>query len=271
MFTYRICQDQALVNKFLDPSYLPTEAEKQAAEDCFRAGELKCTDVDGQKCGFNADCTPDQPCWRNDWFTCGGFQEGTKCRGVDNAPINSCYTSIAGGYTVSSKIKIPNYASNHTLLSFKWNSFQTPQVYLTCADISIVGSGSSNPKPSSSPTKTSSTAKPTATGCTTASTVAVTFNEKATTKTGQTIKIAGSISQLGNWDTSKAPALSASQYTSSNPLWSTTLKLPAGSSFEYKFIRVESSGDVTYESGSNRKYTVPKTCETTATVEASWQ
>ena len=269
MFTYRICQNQALVDKFLDPSYLPTEAEKQAAEDCFRAGELKCTDVNGQTCGFNPDCKPNEPCWRNDWFTCGGFQEGSKCRGVDNAPINSCYTSIAGGYTVTKKIKIPNYTSAHTLLSFKWNSFQTAQVYLTCADITIKGSGGSNPPPSS--TKTSSVATPTATGCAVASTVAVTFNEKATTSVGQTIKIAGSISQLGSWDTSKAPALSASQYTSSNPLWSTKLNLPAGTSFEYKFIRVESSGAVTYESGANRQYTVPKTCATSATVETSWK
>ncbi|KAF1979234.1 hypothetical protein BU23DRAFT_586537 [Bimuria novae-zelandiae CBS 107.79] len=269
MFTYRVCQNQSLVDKFLDASYLPTEAEKQAAEDCFRAGELKCTDVTGQTCDYNADCAPDQPCWHNDWFTCKGFQDGGKCRGVDNAPLNSCYTSIAGGYTVSSRIKIPNYVSNHTLLSFKWNSFQTAQVYLTCADIAIKDSGSSNPAPSS--TKSSSSTTPTATGCATPSAVAVTFNEKATTSYGQTIKIAGSISQLGGWDTSKAPELSASQYTSSNPLWSTTLNLPAGTSFEYKFIRVESSGGVTYESGSNRQYTVPKTCATTATVETTWK
>ncbi|KAK7185432.1 hypothetical protein DPSP01_001949 [Paraphaeosphaeria sporulosa] len=273
MFTYRICQDQALVDKFLDPSYLPTDAEKQAAEDCFRAGELKCTDVPGQTCDYNADCTSGQACWRNDWFTCKGFQD-TKCRGVDNAPLNSCYTSIAGGYTVSSKIKIPNYKSNHTLLSFKWNSFQTPQVYLTCADIAIVGSGSSNPA-SSSTQATTATATASKTSSTIASTptsgtVAVKFNEKATTVVGQTIKIAGSISQLGSWDTSKAVALSASQYTSSNPLWSTTINLPAGTSFEYKFIRVESSGSVTYESGDNRKYTVPAT-GSTATVETTWK
>lgn len=276
MFTYRICQDQALVDKFLDPSYLPTEAEKQAAEDCFHAGELKCTDVPGQTCDYNADCTPDQACWRNDWFTCKGFQD-TKCRGVDNAPLNSCYTSIAGGYTVSSKIKIPNYKSNHTLLSFKWNSFQTPQVYLTCADIAIGGAGNSSPAPSSSSSKTStaiatSTATKTsasATAIPTSGTVAVTFNEKAATVVGQTIKIAGSIAQLGSWDTSKAPALSASQYTSSNPLWSATLNLPAGTAFEYEFIRVESSGAVTYESGDNRKYTVPSA--STATVDAAWK
>lgn len=100
MFAYRICQDQALVNKFLTPGYLPTEAEKQAAEDCFTKGTLPCTDVSGQSCGYNADCTQGQACWRNDWFTCKGFQD-TKCKGVDNAPLNSCYTSIAGGYTVS--------------------------------------------------------------------------------------------------------------------------------------------------------------------------
>lgn len=280
MFTYRICQDQALVDKFLDPSYLPTEAEKQAAEDCFTAGELKCTDVPGQTCGYNPDCTSGQPCWRNDWFTCKGFQD-TKCQGVDNAPLNSCYTSIAGGYTVSSKIKIPNYTSNHTLLSFKWNSFQTPQIYLTCADIAIVGSGASNPAPSSSSTKSAiattiatktatSTTAPTSTATGTPATVAVTFNEKVTTSYGQTIKIAGSISQLGSWDTSKAPTLSASQYTSSNPLWSTTINLPAGTSFEYKFIKVESSGSVTYEGGANRKYTVPTTGGTVK-VEGAWQ
>lgn len=280
MFAYRICQNQALVDKFLTPGYLPTEAEKQAAEECFEAGTLKCTDVAGQTCGYNPDCQQGQACWRNDWFTCKGFQEGSKCRGVDNAPLNSCYTSIAGGYTVSSKIKIPNYASNHTLLSFKWNSFQTPQIYLTCADISIKAAGgggsapqpapSSKPAPTSTTTKASATAS--ATGCATpVSTVAVTFNSKSTTSVGQTIKIAGSIQQLGNWNTASAPALSADKYTASNPLWSTTINLPAGTSFEYKFIRVESSGAVTYESGANRAFTVPKGCDGKATVDTQWK
>ncbi|EAT79286.2 hypothetical protein SNOG_13402 [Parastagonospora nodorum SN15] len=279
MFAYRICQDQALVDKFLQPGYLPTEAEKQAAEDCFEAGTLKCTDVAGQNCGFNPDCQQGQPCWRNDWFTCKGFQEGSKCRGVDNAPINSCFTSIAGGYTVSSKIKIPNYASSHTLLSFKWNSFQTPQIYLTCADIKIAGAGTgTSPKPSTSSkpaTSTSSTkAVPSAsaTGCATpVSNVAVTFNSKSTTSVGQTIKIVGSISQLGSWNTANAPALSAEKYTSSNTLWTTTIRLQAGVSFEYKFIRVASSGAVAYESGANRAYTVPRGCEGNQTVDTQWK
>ncbi|KAF1850607.1 carbohydrate-binding module family 20 protein [Cucurbitaria berberidis CBS 394.84] len=274
MFTYRICQDQALVDKLLTPGYLPTEAEKQAAEDCFRAGELKCTDVAGQTCGYNPDCQQGQPCWRNDWFTCKGFNDGPRCKGVDNAALNSCFTSIAGGYTVSSKIKIPNYTSNHTLLSFKWNSFQTPQIYLTCADIKITGSGGSTP-PASSKAPTSST-RPTSTavpnGCATpVPTVAVTFNSKTTTSLGQTVKIVGSISQLGNWNTASAPALSASKYTAANPLWTANINLPAGTSFEYKFIKVDSNGAATYESGANRVYTVPKGCATGATVDTQWK
>ncbi|KAJ3299026.1 hypothetical protein HK104_010041 [Borealophlyctis nickersoniae] len=168
MFSYRICQDQAIVNKLLTPGYMPTEAEKQAAEDCFQRGTLKCTEVNGQSCDFNADCQPGQPCWRNDWFTCGGFNNGVRCQGVDKSPLNSCFTSIAGGYTVTKKIKIPNYNSAHTLLSFRWNSFQTPQIYLDCADIAITGgSGGSGgnstttskvvPPPATTTTKTTTT------------------------------------------------------------------------------------------------------------------
>ncbi|KAI9002812.1 chitin binding domain protein, partial [Gaertneriomyces semiglobifer] len=137
MFSYRICRDAAIVAKLLDPNYMPTEAEKQAAEDCFQNGILPCTDVIGQQCNYNPDCQPGQPCWRNDWFTCQAF-EGGKCKGIDNAPINSCFTSIAGGYTVTKRVKLPSdFTSEHTLLSFRWNSFQTPQVYLECADIAI--------------------------------------------------------------------------------------------------------------------------------------
>ncbi|KAL0941415.1 starch binding domain-containing protein [Colletotrichum truncatum] len=270
MFSYRICQDQALVNKFITPGYLPTDAEKQAAEDCFQRGTLSCTDVSGQNCNYSPDCTSSEPCWRNDWFTCNAFQASSRraCQGVDNAPLGSCYTSIAGGYTVTKKIKIPDYVSNHTLLSFRWNSFQTGQVYLTCADIAISGGGS-NPVTS---TRTS-TASPTATSgaCTAASSVAVTFNEIVKTVPGQTIKIAGSIPALGNWNAASAPALSAAQYTSSNNLWTYTVTLPVGTTFEYKFINVASNGAATWESDPNRSYTVPRGCATAVTVSSNWK
>ncbi|KAK1750999.1 Glucoamylase [Echria macrotheca] len=268
MFSYRICQNQTLVNKFLIPGYLPTADEKQAAEDCFEAGTLSCADVSGQSCGYNPDCSPGQPCWRNDWFTCNAFgaSERRACQGVDNAPRGSCYTSIAGGYPVTKRIKIPNYSSEHTLLSFKWNSFQTGQIYLSCADIAISAGSGGNPSPTS--TTSTPTSSPT---CTPAANIAVTFQERVATVVGQTIKIVGSIPQLGNWNPASAPALSASGYTSSNPVWSFTANLPAGTVFQYKFVKVESTGGVTWESDPNRSYTVPSGCDSAVIVGSSWK
>jgi len=101
--------------------------------------------------------------------------------------------------------------------------------------------------------------------------VVVTFDEKVVTQFGQTVKIVGSVAELGNWDTSAAPALSASKYTSANPVWSGSVTLAAGEAIEYKFIKVESSGAVAWESGSNRVYTVPKGCESAATVSGEWK
>ncbi|OQE31236.1 hypothetical protein PENSTE_c001G01023 [Penicillium steckii] len=280
MFTYGICQNQTLVDLFLTPGYLPTNEEKQAAEDCFLDGELKCTDVDGQKCGYNPDCASDEACYRNDWFTCNEFSASSNrgCQGVDGAALNSCTTTIAGGYTVTKKIKIPNYSSDHTLLRFRWNSYQTAQVYLHCADIAISGSGSGTTSSSttksttSATSKTSTTTSQSTTTCTAATSLAVTFTELVTTTYGENVYISGSISQLGSWDTSSAIALSADSYTTSNPLWKTTLNLPVGTTFEYKFIKKETDGTVVWESDPNRSYTVPSGCSgATATATATWR
>lgn len=271
MFAYRICQDQALVKKFLTPGYLPTDEEKQAAEDCFERGTLPCTDVSGQNCGFSPDCSPGQPCWRNDWFTCNAFNAGDRraCQGVDNAPRGSCYTSIAGGFPVTKKIKLPNINVGHTLLSFKWNSFQTGQIYLSCADIAIgEGSGTVDPPAST----TFSTVVTPGASCAAAPSVPVVFNEKATTAYGQNIKVVGSIAALGSWNPANAVPLSAAGYTNSNPVWSTTLNLAPGTSFTYKFIRVDSNGAVTWESDPNRSYTVPAACQgQSVAVDSTWR
>ena len=283
MFSYRICQDQQLVNKFLTPGYIPTQAEKQAAEACFEAGTLDCTDVPGQNCGINPDCA-DSACRRTDWFTCNAFQADSRrgCQGVDGAALGSCKTTIAGGYTVTKKIKIPEYVSDHTLLSFKWNSWQTPQIYLGCADIAIKGSGTTPPSSSTSKASTTvSTSKAsTSTSTKTTSTtsaptncpaqVSVTFSEKRATNYGETVKIVGGIAELGNWNAQNAPSLSATGYTASNPVWKQTISLAAGSTFQYKFAIVSSSGAVTWESDPNRSYTVP-TCQQSVEVSGTWR
>ncbi|GMG36719.1 unnamed protein product [Aspergillus oryzae var. brunneus] len=103
--------------------------------------------------------------------------------------------------------------------------------------------------------------------CQVPTTVSVTFAVKATTVYGESIKIVGSISQLGSWNPSSATALNADSYTTDNPLWTGTINLPAGQSFEYKFIRVQ-NGAVTWESDPNRKYTVPSTCGVKSAVQS---
>ena len=36
MYSYRICQDDALVAKLIDPSYTPNQDDMTAMEDCFQ-------------------------------------------------------------------------------------------------------------------------------------------------------------------------------------------------------------------------------------------
>ena len=122
-----------------------------------------------------------------------------------------------------------------------------------------------------SPTTTSSGAGTTATSCPTA--VAVQFNEKVTTTYGENIFITGSIAELGSWSTASGSriALSADRYTSSNPVWYVNRSIPAGVSFQYKYYRVASSDQVTWESDPNRSYTVPGNCQASATINDTWK
>lgn len=85
--------------------------------------------------------------------------------------------------------------------------------------------------------------------------IPVTFNvNNAATSYGQNVYISGSLSELGNW----APASSAGAAACPNyPNWQLTIELPAGQSFEFKAIKKDSSGNVTWQDGSNHTYTVP--------------
>ncbi|KAI0831613.1 carbohydrate-binding module family 20 protein [Hypoxylon sp. FL0890] len=112
------------------------------------------------------------------------------------------------------------------------------------------------------PTITTTTAATSTGTCAAATSVAVTFQELKTTTWGQTVKIVGNVTALGNWDTSDAVALSASSYTSSDPLWKVTITLPAGQAIQYKYILVDTDGSITWESDPNRSYTVPESCAT---------
>jgi glucoamylase len=99
----------------------------------------------------------------------------------------------------------------------------------------------------------------------------VTFNVRATTVLGENIFVTGQLSQLGNWEPSSAKALSASKYTSSDPLWTVDIDVPAQTVFEYKYIRKTSSGQVVWESDPNRRYTTSSGCGSTGTVNDTWR
>ncbi|CAG7656310.1 carbohydrate-binding module family 20 domain-containing protein [Actinacidiphila bryophytorum] len=89
------------------------------------------------------------------------------------------------------------------------------------------------------------------TGGTTAS--GASFAVNATTVFGQNIYVVGDNSTLGNWNTGSALLLSSAAY----PVWKLDVTMPAGTAFQYKYIRKDGSGNVTWESGANRTATVP--------------
>ncbi|MFJ8546415.1 carbohydrate-binding module family 20 domain-containing protein [Streptomyces sp. NPDC093586] len=84
-------------------------------------------------------------------------------------------------------------------------------------------------------------------------TTGASFSVDATTAWGENIYVTGDKPGLGNWNTADALKLDPAAY----PAWKLDVALPAGTSFEYKFLRKDASGKVTWESGGNRTATVP--------------
>lgn len=76
----------------------------------------------------------------------------------------------------------------------------------------------------------------------------VTFKVTASTVWGENIYIVGNIPELGSWDAARAVQMSSAAY----PVWSVTQQLPVPTAVEYKYIRKDAGGAVTWEGGSNR-------------------
>jgi alpha-amylase len=84
-------------------------------------------------------------------------------------------------------------------------------------------------------------------------TTGASFRVNATTQWGQDVYVVGGTSALGNWNPSNARKLDPASY----PVWKLDQSLPAGTTFEYKYLRKDTGGNVTWESGANRTATVP--------------
>ncbi|REJ05204.1 alpha-amylase [Microbacterium bovistercoris] len=78
------------------------------------------------------------------------------------------------------------------------------------------------------------------------------FSVNASTVWGQSVYVVGSIPALGNWAPASGVRLSAATY----PVWKATIDLPAGTSFEYKYVKRDANGNTVWEGGSNRTATV---------------
>ena len=98
--------------------------------------------------------------------------------------------------------------------------------------------------------------------------VTFTVNNATPTNTGDYIFLTGSTVELGNWgttfDTADGPMLDPNY-----PNWFLNVSLPAGSTVQFKFIKIASDGTVTWENGSNHQYTVPNSG--TGFVNVNWQ
>ncbi|MFC7165391.1 alpha-amylase family glycosyl hydrolase [Halospeciosus flavus] len=92
--------------------------------------------------------------------------------------------------------------------------------------------------------------------------------DDATTETGENVYLTGNVHELGNWDTSRAVGPFFNQVEYSYPTWYYDVNVPAGQDIEFKFIKEDSSGNVTWESGSNHTYTTPTTG--TAEFRTTW-
>ncbi len=84
-----------------------------------------------------------------------------------------------------------------------------------------------------------------------ASATDLTFRVDATTDWGTNVYVVGSVASLGSWNTADAIPLSSASY----PAWSRTVIVPRSTALAYKYIKKDASGNVTWESGTNRSYT----------------
>ena len=89
--------------------------------------------------------------------------------------------------------------------------------------------------------------------------------DNATTVPGQNMYVVGNAPELGSWSVNQAVELSPTNY----PTWTASVSLPQGLAVQFKFIKMDGSSNVTWETGANQQLVVPST--TAGSVDLSWQ
>lgn len=78
------------------------------------------------------------------------------------------------------------------------------------------------------------------------------FHVQANTAMGENIYIVGNIPELGSWDPDNC---TEAMLNPNYPEWFLPVSVPAGTQIEFKFIKKDANGTVTWESGENRVIT----------------
>ncbi|HEX7139032.1 MAG TPA: alpha-amylase family glycosyl hydrolase [Vicinamibacterales bacterium] len=98
--------------------------------------------------------------------------------------------------------------------------------------------------------------------------VTFTVNNATPTSAGDYIFLTGSTVELGNWSTTWDGAVGP-MLCPNYPNWFLNAAAPAGTTIQFKFIKIAANGAVTWEAGSNHSYTVPSSG--TGFVTVNWQ
>jgi glycosidase len=99
--------------------------------------------------------------------------------------------------------------------------------------------------------------------------VQVIFHVNATTVPGENIYIAGNLPELGSWDPAKS---TEAMLNPSYPDWFLPVSVPKSTTFQFKFIKKNAAGAVTWEGGSNRSFTSSSSSTGTSdTANLTWQ
>jgi glycosidase len=101
--------------------------------------------------------------------------------------------------------------------------------------------------------------------------VTFTVDNASPTNTGDYIFLAGNTAELGNWgsptptfDNTVGPMLCPAY-----PNWFLNVSVPAGTTIQFKFVKIAANGTVTWENGANHSYNVPASGVGSVTV--NWQ
>ena len=151
VYAYRLCRNADIIEKLSSGATMSPE-EQLEAENCFQEGLLRCDDVDENSCDFEPRCEAGWGCSEDygKYFHCEGT---SNYQGKAYACANT-ERSCPEGVLVVRKVKIPrDFPLGKTIMTWRWDSDETDEVFAACADVDILPGG-----PTFAPTTTAPTA-----------------------------------------------------------------------------------------------------------------